>query len=125
VDQTEVQIMTGCCLTRLGRAELAIPVLEAALGSFDDRQARDKALFLTWLAEARIASGDIEHAAAVTGQVISLANGVASVRPAQRVAVLLRSLRARSSAPYVTELADRAAGSPRRRGTNDPLHIRR
>ena len=102
--------MTGRCLTRLGRAELAIPVLEAALGSFDDRQARDKALYLTWLAEALIVTGDIEHAAAVTGQVISLANGVASVRPAQRVVFLLRSLRARSSAPYVTELADRAAG---------------
>ena len=109
VDQTEVQIMTGRCLTRLGRAELAVPVLEAALGSFDDRQARDKALYLTWLAEALIVTGDIEHAAAVTGQMISLANGVASVRPAQRVAFLLRSLRARSSAPYVTELADRAA----------------
>ena len=88
----------------------AIPVLETALGSFDDRQARDKALYLTWLAEALIATGDIEHAAAVTGQVISLANGVASVRPAQRVAFLLRGLRARSSAPYVTELADHAAG---------------
>jgi hypothetical protein len=110
VDWTEVQIMTGRCLTRLGRAELAIPVLNAALGGFDDRQARDKALYLTWLAEARIATGDIEHAAAVTGHAISLANGVASVRPAQRVAFLLRSLRARSSAPYVTELADRAAG---------------
>ncbi len=109
VDQTEVQIMTGRCLTRLGRAELAIPVLEGALGGFDDRQARDKALYLTWLAEALIVTGDIEHAAAVTGQVISLANGVASVRPAQRVAFLLRGLRARSSAPYVTELADRAA----------------
>lgn len=110
VDQTEVQIMTGRCLTRLGRPDQAIPVLEAALASFDDRQARDKALYLTWLAEALIVTGDIEHAAAITGQVISLANGIASVRPAQRVAFLLRSLRARSSAPYVTELADRAAG---------------
>ena len=110
VDQTEVQIMTGRCLTRLGRPDQAIPVLEAALGSFDDRQARDKALYLTWLAEALIVTGDIEHAAAITGQVISLANGIASVRPAQRVAFLLRSLRARSSALYVTELADRAAG---------------
>ncbi len=57
-----------------------------------------------------IVTGDVEPAAAVTRQVISLANGVASVRPAQRVAFLLRSLRARSSAPYVSELADRAAG---------------
>jgi hypothetical protein len=110
VDQAELQIMTGRCLTRLGRPGQAIPVLEAALGGFDDRQARDKALYLTWLAEACIATGDIEQAATVTGQVISLADGVGSVRPAQRVAFLLRSLRARSSASYVTELADRAAG---------------
>lgn len=110
VDQTELQIMTGRCLTRLGRPDQAIPVLEAALGSFDDRQARDKALYLTWLAEACIETGDIEQAAEVTGQVISLANGVASVRPAQRVAVLIRRLNGRSSAPYVTELLDRAAG---------------
>ena len=79
------------------------------LVGFDDRQAHDKALYLTWLAEACIATGDLERAASVTGQVISLANGVASVRPAQRIAYLMRSLHARSSAPYVTELADRAA----------------
>jgi hypothetical protein len=42
--------------------------------------------------------------------VISLASGVASARPAQRITFLLRSLHARSSAPYVTDLADRAAG---------------
>jgi tetratricopeptide (TPR) repeat protein len=110
VDQAELQIMTGRCLTRLGRPDQAISILEEALGSFDERQARDKALYLTWLAEACIATGDIEQAAAVTGRVISLANGVASVRPGQRVAFLLRRLRDRSSAPYVTELADRAAG---------------
>ncbi|MGH3395788.1 MAG: hypothetical protein ACRDPO_13970 [Streptosporangiaceae bacterium] len=109
-DQTELQVMTGRCLTRLGRPEQAIPVLETALSRFDDRQARDKALYLTWLAEACIATGDIEQAAAVTGQVISLANGVASARPAQRITFLLRTLHARSSAPYVTDLADRAAG---------------
>jgi len=109
VDQAELQIMTGRCLTRLGHSNQAIPVLENALDSFDDRQARDKALYLTWLAEAWIATGDLEQAAAVTGQVISLANGVASVRPAQRIAFLLRGLQARSSAPYVTALADRAA----------------
>jgi hypothetical protein len=107
-DQTELQIMTGRCLTR-HRPEQAIPVLETVLGGFDDRRARDKALYLSWLAEACLATGDLERAAAVTEQVIDLANGVASVRPVQRVAFLLRSLGARSSAPYVTELADRAA----------------
>lgn len=109
VDHTEVQIMTGRCLTRLGLPDQAIPILESTLTGFDDRQARDKALYLSWLGEACIATGDIEKAAAVTGHVITLANGVASVRPGQRIAVLLRSMRDRSRAPYVTELADRAA----------------
>jgi hypothetical protein len=61
-DETELQVITGRCLTAIGQPRRAIPALRDALAAFDDAQARDKALYLTWLAEAHLETGDIDQA---------------------------------------------------------------
>ncbi|MFE7158931.1 hypothetical protein [Streptomyces sp. NPDC057636] len=67
VDQDEADIMKGRCWTELRRPLRAVPVLEAVLARFDDAQARDKSLYLSWLAESYLAAGGVEQAAVVTG----------------------------------------------------------
>ena len=109
VNETEIEIMTGRCLTRIGQPLSAIPVLHAALRRFDDTHARDKALYTSWLAEAYLDAGEIDSAAVTAGQVLSLSAGVASARPAQRVREIIQRLSSHSAAPAVADLLDRAA----------------
>jgi hypothetical protein len=109
VDNTELQIMTGRCLTRLGQPLAAIPVLQAALDGFDDAQARDKALYMSWLAEAYLDAGEADTAAVVAGDALTMSAGVASVRPAQRLHVLVRRLEGQSAVPAVAALLEQAA----------------
>ncbi len=90
VDDTELQIMAGRCWTELRRPLRAVPLLEDVLARYEDTHARDKALYLTWLASAYLDAGEPEQAAAVTGRAFDLAAGVGSVRPAGRMASMLQ-----------------------------------
>ncbi|GAA3109839.1 hypothetical protein [Streptosporangium carneum] len=109
VDRLELQIMTGRCWVALGRPKNAIPVLERALAGYDDTHARDKSLYMTWLAEAYLGVGEVEQASAVLSRSLDLSIDVASVRPRQRVESVLGRLGKRRSLPCVTELFDRTA----------------
>lgn len=108
VDETELQIMTGRCWTELRRPLRAVPVLTDALARYEDDHARDKSLYLSWLADSYLTAGEVEQAALVTGQAVDLAVGVASVRPRQRLAPLLRRLGEHQTLPAVAEVLDRA-----------------
>ncbi|MDK1344182.1 XRE family transcriptional regulator [Streptomyces sp. 378] len=110
VDQTELEIMTGRCWTELRRPLRAVPVLEAALARYDDDHARDKSLYLSWLADSYLTAGEVEQAAAVTGRALDLASGVASVRPRQRLSPVLQRLAEHEALPGVVEVLDRARG---------------
>ncbi|MEU6347221.1 XRE family transcriptional regulator [Streptomyces sp. NPDC046977] len=108
VDSTELAIMTGRCWTELRRPLRAVPVLEKALEAYDDRHARDKALYMSWLADSYLAAGEVEQAAAVTGRALDLSAGVASVRPRQRLEPVLRQLGGHRTLPMVAELLEKA-----------------
>jgi hypothetical protein len=108
VDQAEIQIMTGRCLVRTGQPLQAIAVLSEALGRFDETQARDMALYTTWLAEAYLDAGDVDAAAATAGQILALSSDVASVRPGERLSGILRRLSRYSDTPPVADLIARA-----------------
>ncbi|MYS32869.1 helix-turn-helix protein [Streptomyces sp. KhCrAH-43] len=110
VDQNELDIMTGRCWTELSRPLRAVPVLTAALGRFTDDHARDKALYLTWLAEAYLTAGEIEEAATATLRSLQLAAGVASIRPRQRITPLLDRLRPHTETRQVRDLLAFADG---------------
>jgi tetratricopeptide (TPR) repeat protein len=109
VDDVEVAIMAGRCFTELRRPTRAIPVLENALGRYDDTHSRDKALYLTWLAHAHLDNDDAEQAAAVTERALDLAAGVGSVRPGARLRGVLRRL-ALCGGPEVAAVLERARG---------------
>ncbi|WP_331735049.1 helix-turn-helix domain-containing protein (plasmid) [Streptomyces sp. NBC_01166] len=108
VDHTELDIMTGRCWTELRRPLRAVPILTHALDQFADAHARDKALYLSWLADAYLTAGEIEQAAKTTGRALQLASSIASVRPRQRLAPLLDRLRPYADTTEVRALLDPA-----------------
>lgn len=108
VDRTELDIMTGRCWTELRRPLRAVPVLTHALARYDDAHARDKALYLSWLADAYLTAGEVEEAAAVTGRALALSTGVASVRPRQRLTPVLAQLDQHRDVPAVRHLLESA-----------------
>ncbi|MEU5633519.1 twin-arginine translocation signal domain-containing protein [Streptomyces rishiriensis] len=108
VDETELQIMSGRCWTELNRPLRAVPVLEAALARYDDAHARDKALYLSWLADSYLTAGEIEQAASVTGRALDLSRGVASERPRERLAPVLRRLVEHQALPAVATVLEQA-----------------
>ncbi|MCX4582565.1 XRE family transcriptional regulator [Streptomyces sp. NBC_01481] len=109
VDTRELQIMKGRCWTELHRPLRAVPALEAALADFDDAHARDKSLYLTWLAHAYLDAGEIEQSATVIAKAMDLSTGVGSVRPRQRADEFLLRLQPHRAIAPVAEVLDRAA----------------
>ncbi|MEV7085590.1 helix-turn-helix transcriptional regulator [Streptomyces sp. NPDC093085] len=107
-DHQELDIMTGRCWTELQRPLRSVPVLSAALAAFPDEHARDKALYLSWLAEAYLTAGEVEEAAVTTGRALELVTGVASIRPRQRIDVVLARLRPYGEVAEVREVLELA-----------------
>ncbi|MBO3673539.1 XRE family transcriptional regulator [Streptomyces sp. NEAU-YJ-81] len=108
VDRNELQIMTGRCWTELRRPLRAVPVLEDVLTRYDDAHARDKSLYLSWLADSYLTAGEIEQATAITSRALELSAGVASVRPRRRLAPILHQLKTHQELPSVAEVLEKA-----------------
>ncbi|MFG2285151.1 XRE family transcriptional regulator [Streptomyces sp. NPDC048595] len=108
VDHNELEIMSGRCRTELRRPLRAVPVLESALASYEDTHARDKSLYLSWLAASYLTAGEVEQAATVTGRALELCAGVASVRPRERLSPVLRRLDEHRTVPGVAEVLEKA-----------------
>ncbi|WP_282695731.1 hypothetical protein [Streptomyces sp. CC208A] len=104
VDHQELDIMAGRCWAELKRPLRSVPVLSRALDAFPDEHARDKSLYLSWLAEAYITAGEVEQAAAITRRALELSTDVASIRPRQRIDVVLAHLRPYSDVAEVREV---------------------
>ncbi|WP_217231461.1 helix-turn-helix domain-containing protein [Streptomyces anulatus] len=109
VDHTELDIMTGRCWTELRRPLRAVPHLTRALAQYSDDNARDKALYLSWLAQAYLTADEVEVAARHVSRAATLARGVASHRPAERIGPLISYLRPHASLPAVRELLEGTA----------------
>lgn len=110
VDEAEIQIMSGRCWAELGQHTRAIPVLESVLSGYDDAHARDKALYLTWLAKAYADAGEVEKAASTLAGSLDLAADVGSIRPLGRVRAVVRQMPASSrSAPSMASVVERLA----------------
>jgi hypothetical protein len=110
VDHTELDIMTGRCWTTLQRPLRSVPVLNAALSRYPDEHARDKSLYLSWLAEAFITAGEVEQAAVTASRAMELATGVASIRPRQRITAVLDHLRPHGDVAEVRDVLELAGG---------------
>jgi DNA-binding transcriptional regulator YiaG len=108
-DEREQRIISGRCWAELGRPLRAVPILESVLAEYEDSHARDKSLYLTWLAGAYADAGEVEAAAVTTARALDLSANVASARPAKRAAVVLQRLERHRALPAVRELLERAA----------------
>lgn len=104
VDASELQIMTGRCWAQLRQPRRAIPVLEPVLDAYPDAWGRDKALYLTWLADAYRDAGEVEQSAATLGKAHVLSAGVASVRPRQRITEVAGTLAPFATVPAVAKV---------------------
>ncbi|MVU82358.1 XRE family transcriptional regulator [Nocardia sp. ET3-3] len=85
MNHAELDIMAGRVWSVLHKPERAIPPLRRALAAYPDTWARDKALYLTWLADAYFDAGDPNQAIVATEKAFALAREVSSVRPLARV----------------------------------------
>ncbi len=108
-DEREQRIIEGRSWAMLRRPLRAVPILESVLAEYEDFHARDKSLYLMWLAGAYIDAGELEAAALAAGRALDLAEHVASARPARLAGTVLRQLHPHSAVPAVRELLDRAA----------------
>ncbi|MEU6325105.1 hypothetical protein [Streptomyces sp. NPDC047009] len=82
--------------------------LTTALAYFDDAHARDKSLYLSWLAAAYLEAGEPEQAAATADRALDLAAEVASVRPRERIVPVLDRLSEHRALPAVAGVLDKA-----------------
>ena len=106
VDDREQRIIAGRCWSELGRPLRSVPVLELVLSEYEDSHTRDKALYLTWLAGAYMDAREVEQAAIATASAMNLAADVASPRPAERVAAVVRRLKPHHQLPAVRMLLE-------------------
>ncbi|MEQ4303165.1 helix-turn-helix transcriptional regulator [Plantactinospora sp. B6F1] len=113
VDHREAEIMAGRCWAVLRRPMRAIPILEAVLGRYEDTHARDKALYLSWLADAYLDANEVEQGCATAGRAVRLSTGVGSTRPGQRIEAFLGRLGPYALLPCATELQGLFSGQPR------------
>ncbi|MEA2588959.1 MAG: hypothetical protein QOH66_1886 [Actinomycetota bacterium] len=81
INDTELDIMAGRVWAVLREPSKAIPPLERALATFPNQWARDKALYLLFLADALTDAGNVDRAVAVVDEAVALAAAVASPRP--------------------------------------------
>lgn len=106
LDEDEVRIMAGRCWTELRRPMRAIPLLEEVTSRFPSEQARELALYLTWLADSYVQANEIEQAALVGIRAHDLARQVSSTRSAERVEHLHRLLIPYRGVPAVDDFED-------------------
>lgn len=108
VDDNELDIMAGRCWTELQRPLRAVPTLETVLARYEDTHARDKSLYLTWLAHAYLDAGEVEQAATTTVRAVDLSAGVGSVRPRARIGKVAQRLKAHRAVPDVARALELA-----------------
>jgi ATP/maltotriose-dependent transcriptional regulator MalT len=111
LDSDEVTVMAGRCYVELGQPERAIPLLTGVLERYDERQTRESALYTSWLAEAHLQAGDVDHAAHLAGRTLDLSSSTSSSRGDERVALLRSRLDPYAAVPEVRAFLDRCAAT--------------
>jgi tetratricopeptide (TPR) repeat protein len=109
LNQDEIDVMAGRCLTELKQPKKAVGLLDQAVRRYDDSHAREKALYLSWLAEAHAYNGSIEAAAATALRALRLSASTTSARSADRVRVVRRALQPYRGNAAVDEFEEQAA----------------
>jgi hypothetical protein len=80
------------------------------MAHYDDSHVRDKALYLSWLAD--LDAGEIEPAAGALGRAFDLSANVASSRPQRRLTSVLDRFEEHKAASGVADLLARRPLNP-------------
>lgn len=114
LNRDEIDVMQGRVWTQLHRPLRAVPTLEAAIAAYGKQDApRERALYLTWLAESLIQGHEVDRAAATALEALLLSRQAHSARVAARLRDLCRLLApfrgTASVAEFLQECAPTAA----------------
>ncbi|HEV7451345.1 MAG TPA: helix-turn-helix transcriptional regulator [Pseudonocardiaceae bacterium] len=109
LDEDEITVMAGRCYVELGQPDRAIPLLTGVLERYDERQTRESALYTSWLAEAHVQAGDVEHAAVLAERTLELSSSTSSSRGDDRVMLLAQRLAAHRAMGAVRNFLAHAA----------------
>ncbi|HKR50320.1 MAG TPA: hypothetical protein VJT72_12205 [Pseudonocardiaceae bacterium] len=107
--EDEITVMAGRCYVELGQPDRGIPLLTGVLERYDERQARESALYTSWLTEAHVQAGNIEHAAALAQRTLELSASTSSSRGDDRVTLLAQRLSPYRAVDAAREFLDQAA----------------
>ncbi|MBO0884904.1 MAG: hypothetical protein J2P17_32135, partial [Mycobacterium sp.] len=113
----EIDVMAARCFVALKRPEAAIPKLSDVLSHYDPSLTRERALYLSWLAEACIQTGDLDHAVTVATECLELSDSTNSSRTTDRVQHLRQLLQQHASVACVRDFLDRTMSGPRQNET--------
>lgn len=109
LDADEITVMAGRCYVELRQPDRAIPLLTGVLERYDERHTRESALYTSWLAEAHMQAGDVEHAAALAERTLELSSSTSSSRGDDRVTLLARRLAQHRAVGAVRDFLDHEA----------------
>jgi hypothetical protein len=106
LNQKEVDVMAGRCYTELKKPKLAEPLPHNAIAKYDHALVRENSLYLSWLAEDYIQLGEIDQAASVATEVLTLSNRANSARTSDRLHHLAKLLKRYSDVQSAAEFLD-------------------
>jgi hypothetical protein len=115
LDEDEITVMAGRCYVELKQPHRAIPLLTGVLKHYNEQQTRECALYTSWLGEAHIQAGDIEHATALAERTLELSSSTSSSRGDDRVRQLAQRLEPHRAVGAVREFLDHQADRHRAR----------
>lgn len=106
VTRDELDVMAGRCYAEQRRPLKAEPLLASVLLRYDPTHARERALYLTWLADTYLWAGEADQAAVTATEALDLTEQVHSWRTRNRIAAVARHL-ARHSSSTIRSFVDR------------------
>lgn len=80
LNRHEIDVMAGRCLIELGQPSAAKPLLLGAIEAYSPDLAREKALYMTWLAESQANAGELDEARLTLEQARTVSGSVQSSR---------------------------------------------
>lgn len=104
----EIEVMRGRVWTQLELPLRAVPALDHAISAYASDSPRERALYLTWLAEALLQGHEVDQAADTALQAAQLSAGAGSNRAAQRVGRLRQLLIRHAGQPRVDAFLEHA-----------------
>ena len=110
LDPASIAVSAGNCLLQLGQGEQAAAILHEGLAQFSQSRIRDRQVYTTYLAEARVLPGkqrDLEAAAGLGMQSLDLAESLDSTRGLGLLRVLSLSLQPYGKVTAVREFLER------------------